>query len=63
MAIQDLSDASVLKLYENIRQQVAADLRLGSKHRLLGETAKREALRLEEELKRRRLPYTPISWG
>lgn len=63
MAIQDLSDASVLKLYENIRQQVAADLRLGSKHRLLGETAKREALRLEEELKRRRVPYNPISWG
>ncbi|MCK1357197.1 MULTISPECIES: hypothetical protein [unclassified Bradyrhizobium] len=63
MAIQDLSDASVHKLYENIRQQVAADLRLGSKHRLLGETAKREALRLEEELKRRRIPYTPISWG
>ncbi|MGY3585560.1 hypothetical protein ACVIGB_005385 [Bradyrhizobium sp. USDA 4341] len=44
MAIQDLSDTSVLKLYENIRQQVAADVRLGSKHRLLGETAKREAV-------------------
>ncbi|MDF0522813.1 hypothetical protein P0R31_36870 [Bradyrhizobium yuanmingense] len=51
MAIQDLSDASVLKLYENIRLRVAADLRLGSRHRLLGETAKREALCLEEELK------------
>ncbi|MVT54120.1 hypothetical protein GPL17_27020, partial [Bradyrhizobium yuanmingense] len=51
MAIQDLSDASVLKLYENIRLRVAADLRLGSRHRLLGETAKREALCLESFVK------------
>lgn len=58
-----ISDESVLKFYENIRQQVAADMRLRSKHRLLGEAAKREALRLEEELNRRGVPYTPISWS
>ncbi len=62
MATHALSDESILKLFENIRQQVAADRRLGSKHRLLGETAKREALRLEEELRRRGLPVTPIDW-
>ncbi|MGY3581707.1 hypothetical protein ACVIGB_000222 [Bradyrhizobium sp. USDA 4341] len=56
------SDESILKLFENIRLQVAADTRLGSKHRLLGETARREALRLEEELRRRGLPVTPIVW-
>lgn len=62
MGIHALSDESLLKLFENIRQQVAADIRLGSKHRLLGETARQEALRLEEELRRRGLTVTPIVW-
>ena len=62
MALQDLTDESILKLYESIRQQVAADVRLGSKHRLLGETAKQQAERLREELERRRLSFTPIDW-
>jgi hypothetical protein len=63
MATHALSDESLLKLFENNRQQVAANVRLGSsKHRLLGETAKRDALRLENELRRRRLSVTPIVW-
>jgi hypothetical protein len=62
MALQDLTDESILKLYESIRQQVAADVQLGSKHRLLGETAKQQAERLREELERRRLSFTPIDW-
>ena len=63
MTIRDLTDASVLKLYENIRQQVHADVRLGSNHRLLGETAKRQAQRLREEIDRRGLQANPINWG
>jgi hypothetical protein len=62
MAIQDLSDESVLKLYESIRQQVSADIRFGSKHRLLGEAVKQQAQRLREEIDRRGLQVTPISW-
>jgi hypothetical protein len=62
MGIENLSNDSVLHLYENIRQQVAADLELGSRHRLLGETARQQAERLREELDRRRLRYSPINW-
>lgn len=62
MPIEDLSDESVLKLYENIRQQVFADNQVGSRHRLLGETAKQQAQRLRDELDRRRLKVSPIDW-
>jgi hypothetical protein len=62
MAIEDLRDESVLKLYESIRQQVSADRHAGNKYSLLGETAKQQAQRLREELDRRRLRFTPIDW-
>ena len=62
MGIESLTDESVLRLYENIRQQVEADVLLGSGHRLLRETAKQEAERLRAELDRRRLKYDPIDW-
>jgi hypothetical protein len=60
MGIESLTDESVLRLYESIRQQVEADTLLGSRHRLLRETAKQEAERLRAELDRRRLRYAPI---
>jgi hypothetical protein len=63
MGIESLTDESVLRLYENLRQQVEADILLGSRHRLLRETAKQEAKRLRAELDRRRLRYAPIDWG
>ena len=62
-SIRILADDNVLRLYENIREQVSADIRLGSRHRLMGETAKQQAERLREELDRRRLQFTPIDWG
>ena len=62
MSVQDLTNESVLKLYENIRQQVSADIHTGSKYRLLGETAKQQAQRLRDELDRRRQKFTPIDW-
>jgi len=65
MGIENLSDESVLHLYENIREQVAADLAAGpgrSPHRLLGETARQEAERLRKELDRRKLRYSHIDW-
>jgi len=62
MAIEKLSDQSLMTLYENIRQQVSADIRLGSRHRLVGEAAKERAERLHEEIERRRLQVGPIIW-
>ena len=61
--ISILADESVLRLYDSIREQVSADIRLGSRHRLLGEAAQQQAERLREELDRRGLQYTPIVWG
>jgi hypothetical protein len=60
--IQQLTDESICRLYENIRDQVAADARTGSRHRLLGETARQQAERLCAEMDRRRLRFTPIDW-
>ena len=63
MAIANLSDDSVLTLYNSLREQALADVRTGSRYRFLGASARQQAQRLEEELERRWLPYTPIDWG
>jgi len=42
MAFENLSGDSVLTLYENIREQVSADIPLGSRYRLLGEAARQQ---------------------
>jgi len=60
--IQSLNDESILRLYESIREQVAADARMGTPHRFVGESAKQQAERLREELDRRRLRFLPIDW-
>jgi hypothetical protein len=62
MGIEGLSDESVSRLYENIRQQVSADNLNGGHRRLMGETAKQQAERLREEIDRRRLRCSPIDW-
>jgi hypothetical protein len=62
MGIEILSDESLLTLYENFRQQVSADIRLGSRHRLVGEAAKRRAERLREEIARRGLQIDSLIW-
>jgi hypothetical protein len=61
-AIHRLSDESLHRLYENIRTQVNVDIRSGSPHHFLGETAKRLADRLRAEMDRRRLRFDPIEW-
>jgi hypothetical protein len=60
--IQLLSDESLHRLYDNIRDQVAIDARSGSQHRFMGETARQQAERLREEMDRRRLRFDPIEW-
>ena len=63
MGIEVLTNESVLTLYENIRQLVSADIRLGDRYRLLGETAKHQETRLCREIDRRGLRVTAIHWG
>jgi hypothetical protein len=60
--IESLSDESVLRFYEDIRQQVAADLATGNRYRFIGEAAKQQAERLRIEIARRRLRCNPIEW-
>ena len=62
VGIESLSDESVLRFYEDIRQQVAADLATGNRYRFIGEAAKQQAERLRIEIARRRLRCNPIEW-
>jgi hypothetical protein len=57
-----VTDETLLKLFENVRSQVSSDNRLGDKHRLLGDTAKKYADDLFEEIQRRSLQVAPIRW-
>lgn len=59
-SIQSLADENILRLYDNIRQQIWADSRSGT--RFMGETARVHAERLRDEIDRRRLRFTPIEW-
>jgi hypothetical protein len=63
MTLEKLADKNVLRLYENIREQVAADRRSRSRYRFMGETVKKYAERLRNEIDRRRLDYRPIDWS
>jgi hypothetical protein len=55
-----LSDETVRRSYEYIRDQVAAD-RSGT-YRYMGHAAKERANTLLDELRRRRLAVSPIDW-
>jgi hypothetical protein len=56
------SNESLLVFYENVRRQVDADIKSGGRYRFIGESVKRYADRLGEEMDRRRLRFTPIDW-
>jgi hypothetical protein len=62
MGIEMLTDESVLRFYEDIRQQVAADLANEARYRFMGEAARQHAERLRIEIARRRLRCNPIEW-
>jgi hypothetical protein len=62
MSFEQLSDVSVLLLYENIRQQVEADISNGRYH-FLGEAAKQRAEEIRREIDRQDdLFAPPINW-
>jgi hypothetical protein len=62
MGIEFLSDESILRFYEDIRQQVAADLATGNRYRFAGEAARQQAELLRIEIDRRRLRCNLIEW-
>jgi len=59
---QKLSDESLLRYYESIREQVAGETRSGTPHRFMGEAMKQRSEQLRDELDRRRLRFRDIDW-
>jgi hypothetical protein len=62
MNFENTRDENLVVYYENVRQQVVADLQAGGRYRLMGDSAKQYADRLCEEMDRRWLHFTPIDW-
>jgi hypothetical protein len=61
MDISVLTDETLLRYYEDIREHVSADIRSGG-HHFLGQAAKERADILLTEIRRRGLSITPIYW-
>jgi hypothetical protein len=62
MRFVNTKDENLVVFYESIRQQVVADVRVGGRYRLIGDSVKQYADRLREEMDRRGLRFTPIDW-
>jgi hypothetical protein len=61
MSLELISDESVARYYENIRQQADKDRKL-KYHFTNSPTIRERADQLRQELIKRRLQHTPISW-
>jgi 2-phospho-L-lactate guanylyltransferase (CobY/MobA/RfbA family) len=57
-----LSDESLRRAYESIRDQVTADSMAGGTYRFMGQAARNRAKALLNEINRRGLRITPIHW-
>jgi hypothetical protein len=62
MNFENSKDESLLRFYENVRHQVAADLQSGGRYRLAGDGVKQYAESLRDEMERRRLRFSAIDW-
>jgi hypothetical protein len=61
VAFENLKDESLLRFYNNIRDQFEADR--GSKHKFTnGPSVKQHASALRDEMVKRRLQHTAIEW-
>ena len=61
MSFEQISDESITRYYESIRQQAEADRQ--HKHHFTASPSVRErADQLRQEMIRRRLQYPPINW-
>ena len=61
MSVENLSDESIARYYDSIRQQVEADQKHKS-HFADGPKVRERAEKLREEMVRRRLQHSPINW-
>jgi hypothetical protein len=61
MNLTNTTDESLLAIYESVRRQVMADVRLGNR-RLAGNAMKQYANQLQDEMNRRQISFTPIEW-
>jgi hypothetical protein len=61
MGISNLSNESILRFYDSVRNQVDADRGLNIKF-AAAPTVKQYATTLREEMVKRRLQHTPIEW-
>jgi hypothetical protein len=61
LGIENIPDESLARYYENIRQQAEAD-RAHKHHFTASPTLRQYANRLRDELIKRRLQHSPISW-
>jgi hypothetical protein len=57
-----VTDETVIRNYEFIREQVAADARSVGPYRFMGLAARERANNLLDELRRRRVAVSPIDW-
>ena len=61
MALAELNDENLLRLYDNIRDQVSADRM--HKHKFMsGGSVRQYADQLRSEITKRRLRHAPIDW-
>ena len=61
MSVEHMPDGRLVHYYENVRQQVEAD-RAGNHKFMMNPTVQQYADRLQSELIRRGLEYSPIEW-
>jgi hypothetical protein len=60
MNYSQTKDETLLRFYDDVRQQVVLDGH--SRYRFAGEGVRAYAEMLREEMDKRRLRYTPIDW-
>jgi hypothetical protein len=61
MSLENLSDESVARYYESIRQQAEADRR-HKEHFTANPSVRERADKLRQEMIKRRLHHSPINW-
>jgi hypothetical protein len=61
MSLKKISDESVVRYYENIREQAEAD-RAYKYHLTASPSVRERADKLREEMVRRKLQHSPIDW-
>jgi hypothetical protein len=61
--LKSLNDESLLARFENIRRQADADRELRGEFRLVSDSNRQYVGKLQQEMERRAMRFTPIDWG